>query len=234
MKNEQLVAHHKPRSPISEAYRMVRTNIQFANIDSNITSIVVTSATLGEGKSTTVANLATTFAQAGKKVIIVDCDLRKPTQHEIFGISKLEGLTTALLGEKPLNKIIVKTCIEGLDILPAGPIPPNPAEVLSSNLVKGLFEELENHYDVVLVDTPPVLAVTDAAILAGFLDGTILVLSSGGVKKDLAVQAKENLLKVKANILGAVLNKVTAETSGYYYYQQYYQADAPQEKARAM
>lgn len=234
MKNEQLIAHNKPRSPISEAYRMVRTNVQFTNIDSNITSIVVTSPTLGEGKSTTVANLATIFAQAGKRVIIVDCDLRKPTQHDIFGIKQLEGLTTALLGEKPLASIIVKTCIEGLDVLPAGPIPPNPAEILSSNLVKSLFEELESYYDVVLVDTPPLLAVTDAAILAGFLDGTILVLSSGGVKKDLAIQARENLLKVKANILGAVLNKVTSETSGYYYYNQYYQADAPTVKGRAM
>lgn len=209
------------KSPISEAYRTLRTNIQFMSVDSTIRKIMITSACPEEGKSFTVANLAVCIAQSGKTVLVVDADLRKPTQHKFFEVVNGEGLSVALTEVQAQNpdykSYIRETDIPSVKIITAGPIPPNPAELLGSQLMKHFVKVLSAQFDVILFDTPPILAVTDAAILAQEVDGVILVLASGKVNKDYAKRAKELLDQVGAKILGAVLNIVEMEASEYYY-----------------
>ena len=221
------------KSPISEAYRTLRTNIQFVSVESGIKKIMITSACPKEGKSFTVANLAVCMAQSGKSVLVVDADLRKPTQHKFFGVENGEGLSVALTEIQGLNpdfkSYIRETDVPGVRVITAGPIPPNPAELLGSKLMKHIVEVLSEQVDVLIFDTPPILSVTDAAILAQEVDGVILVLASGKVKKDYAKRAKELLDQVGAKILGAVLNKVKVETSEYYY--NYYEgSDKPRKR----
>lgn len=209
------------KSPSSEAYRMLRTNIQFVSVDSGIKKILITSACPEEGKSFTVANLAVCMAQSGKSVLVVDADLRKPTQHKFFGVENGEGLSVALTEVQAQNpdfkSYIRETDVPGVRVITAGPIPPNPAELLGSKIMKYFIEVISEQFDVVIFDTPPIIAVTDAAILAQVVDGVILVLASGKVYKEHAKRAKELLDQVGAKILGAVLNKVEMKASEYYY-----------------
>lgn len=225
-----LITLEQTKSPISEAYRTLRTNVQFTSVDSETKKIMVTSPGPGEGKSSTAANLAVSIAQSGKSIIVVDADLRKPTQHKLFGLDNREGLSVALVQDQDYREFIKETAVPGLMVLTAGPIPPNPAELVGSKRMKRLIEELSLEYDMVLIDTPPIIAVTDAAILAQEVDGVILVLASGEVNKEFAQKAKDQLDKVGAKILGAVLNKVDMKTGEYYYYYNYNASDDPKKK----
>ncbi len=222
--SEKLVTFINPKSPVAEAYRSLRTNIQFLGIDTPQRAIVVTSAGPGEGKSTTIANIAIAMAQAGKKVLLVDCDLRRPVVHKNFGLANTRGLTNILANNLPFAEVAQETEIEGLRIVTSGPIPPNPSELLGSMKMKDLINTFKEHVDFVFFDTPPVSAVTDAAVLSTQTDGVVLVLSAGEITRDAALHARTVLHNVNAHILGVVLNKVNVEKEqGYYYY--YYYGD---------
>lgn len=232
MKNRELIVHNNPKSPTSEAYRTLRTNIQFSNIDKNIKSIVVTSSGPGEGKSTVISNLSITMAQVDKKVLLIDADLRKPRIHKVFSLFNNNGLTTVLSENLDYKEVIISTGIGNLDILTSGPIPPNPAELLGSNKMKDFLEKIKEDYDVILLDAPPVGMVTDAAVLSTKCDGLILVCAVGQAIKEAAINAKELLQNVNANILGVVMNKVPTNEGGYYkyHYYNYYQAYCEEEE----
>ncbi|RAK19843.1 capsular exopolysaccharide synthesis family protein [Anoxybacillus vitaminiphilus] len=213
-----LITVQNPRSPISEQYRTIRTNIQFSFVDKTMRSLMVTSAGPSEGKSTTVANLAVTFAQQGKKVLLIDADMRKPTMHYTFHLNNIIGLTNVLTQSAALLSAYQATEVDNLFVLTSGPIPPNPAELLASKAMETFLEEVYKRFDLVIFDTPPVLAVTDAQILANKCDGTVLVVSSGKTEIEAAVKAKELLLSANAKLLGVVLNKKKQQQGQYYYY----------------
>lgn len=217
----KLITAIDPKSAISEQYRTIRTNIQFSSVDQEIRTIMVTSSGPAEGKSTTVANLAVVFAQQGKRVLLVDADLRKPTSHYTFNVTNTFGFTSVLTKQMTLEQAIRNTEVENLDVLTSGPIPPNPAELLASKAMDQFFNEVQQQYDVVLFDTPPVIAVTDAQILANKCDGTILVVFSGKTEKDQLVKAKELLQSAKGKLLGVVLNHKEIQGSSHYYYYYY-------------
>ncbi|WP_059173690.1 CpsD/CapB family tyrosine-protein kinase [Bacillus sp. FJAT-27445] len=214
----KLVTKFDPKSPISEQYRTIRTNIQFSSVDQQIHTLMVTSSAPGEGKSTTIANLAVTFAQQGKQVLLIDADMRKPTMHYTFNVSNTVGLTSVLSGQENLNKALRPSDIENLYILTSGPIPPNPSELLGSKAMKAFLEKAKEEFDMVLFDTPPVLAVTDAQILSNQCDGTILVVNSEKTEIEKATKSKELLLAAKANLLGVVLNNKKLDSKNQYYY----------------
>ncbi|AZU64494.1 CpsD/CapB family tyrosine-protein kinase [Neobacillus mesonae] len=214
----KLITAIAPKSPISEQYRTVRTNIQFSSIDNEIRTIMVTSSGPAEGKSTTVANLAVTFAQLGKKVLLVDADLRKPTVHHTFATENLFGFTTVLTKQRSLEKTVVATSESDLYILPSGPIPPNPAELLSSKSMEQFIEDAKELFDYVLFDTPPLLAVADPQIIANKCDGTILVVFSEKTEIESAKKGKELLQNAQSKLLGVVLNAKEAQKGDYYYY----------------
>ncbi len=217
-----LITHSKPKSPISEAYRVLRTNIQFSSIDKPLKVIAVTSTGPGEGKTTTVSNLAVTFAQSGSKTLVIDADLRKPTIHRAFGLLNTTGLTNVLVQHYDYTDCLHAYPEGALDLLLCGAIPPNPSELLSSIIMKNFIQKIRNDYDIIIIDTPPVGTVTDAAILSTIVDGTILVVSSGKIEYDSAARAKELLQKVNANIIGVVLNNLVKNAQGNYYYYYYY------------
>lgn len=209
-----LITVREPRAPAAEAYRTVRTNIQFSSLERQLHTILVTSSAPDEGKSTTLANLAVTMAQAEQRVIVVDCDLRRPSLHSIFGVSNESGLTT-LLVEKATAIALQPTGVDGLRILPTGPLPPSPADVLGSKRMEALIERLKGEADVVLFDAPPITAASDAAVLATRLDGVLLVARSGKTRRDRAREAVQLLQKVNAHIIGVVLTDARAEKGGY-------------------
>ncbi|MBF8984600.1 CpsD/CapB family tyrosine-protein kinase [Lutibacter sp. B2] len=219
MKN--LITLNNPKSPISEAYRTFRTNIQFSGFDKDLKTIVVTSSGLGEGKTTTISNLAITIAQSGSKVLLIDCDFRRPQVNKHFEMHNHAGLTNILVNQSTFKEVVKQTNIMGLEILTSGPKPPNPSELLGSNAMKEFIQEMLTEYDKVLIDAPPVGLVTDAAILSTFVDGTILVLAAGEVAIEQAQRAKELLQNVNANIIGVLLNKVSIAKSKYYKYYNY-------------
>ena len=211
------VVEDKPKSIAAEAYRTLRTNIQYSSFDKEIRSIAVTSAEPAEGKSTVAGNLALSFAQNDKKVILLDCDLRKPSVHKNFRISNIKGLSEVLLGKVDINDVIQKRN-DNLDVLTSGKIPPNPSEMLSSMAMTNLIEELKEKYEIIILDTAPLKAVTDAQILATKVDGTILVTRAERTKKEAVLEAKSLLEKVGANIIGTVLHAVENNKNKYYYY----------------
>jgi len=215
-----LITDLNPRSPISETYRSLRSNIEFSSIDREIRTLMLTSAGPAEGKSTTTANLAVTYAQAGKRVLVIDADLRKPTLHHTFGLTNRWGLTSVMVGQAPLEQAIQDINVENLWCLTAGPLPPNPSEMLASNKMTALIENLKKEFDIILFDTPPVIAVTDAQIVASKCDGVVLVIDYGNVKKEIALKAKQLLELAHANLLGVVINnkKHTKHKEYYYYY----------------
>lgn len=210
----------KPKSITAEAYRALRTNLGFADLDQDIRTILVSSPSPQDGKSTVTANLGIVLAQAGYKVIIVDCDLRKPMQHKIFSLDNHRGLTSHLVQQMPLENAVCKPPVENLTILTSGPVPPNPAELLNSQRVWDFWPVLLEHFDYVLVDSPPVLAVTDASILAPQMDGVIIVTRYGLTRKEQVREARDQFMKAKAHIIGVVLNqaKINASDNQYYYY----------------
>lgn len=220
-RDEELVVENHPKSVVAEAYRALRTNISFLSPDEPLKTIMVTSGGPVEGKSLTVANLGISFAQAGKKVIIIDADLRKPMQHRFFKLTNFDGLTSILTGEKEFSSVIRESGINNLKILTSGVTPPNPSELLGSKKMDSILEQAKEEADSVLVDVPPVIAVTDGLVLASKVDGVVLVVASQETHREMVAQAKENLEKVKANIVGTVLTKVPIESGGKYYYYYY-------------
>ncbi|ANC78803.1 capsular biosynthesis protein [Fictibacillus phosphorivorans] len=213
-----LITHRNPKSPIAEQYRTIRTNIQFSSIDKELKTLMITSSGPGEGKSTTVANLAVVLAQQEKRVLLIDTDLRKPTVHYTFKVSNIYGVTSILTRQTTLRETIVSSKIPNVDVLPSGPIPPNPSELINSKSMNDLIEEASRMYDYVLFDTPPLIAVTDGQLLAHHVDGVILVVSSGKTEIESATKAKELLENANAKIIGAVLNEKAARKEKYYYY----------------
>jgi capsular exopolysaccharide synthesis family protein len=216
----QLIVHQEAKSPIAEAYRTLRTNIQFVKAGEEVKTVMMTSAGPGEGKSTTAANLAVAMAQSGKKVVIIDCDLRKPVQHRIFGKMN-KGLTNYLVENIDPASLLVETEVDNLYILPSGPIPPNPSELLSSGKMLELLSYCKTQFDFVIVDAPPVVAVTDACVLASKIDGIILVLGAGQVRPEMAQKAKELITRANGHILGVILNRVEIDADHAYYYYYY-------------
>lgn len=214
----KLVAKYDPKSPISEQYRTIRTNIMYSSIDNEIRSIMVTSSGPGEGKSTTTANLAVVFAQQGKSVLLVDADLRKPTVHYTFKLNNVVGLTSILTNQTILKEAVSKADESNLYILSSGPVPPNPSELLGSKAMKSFMREALEEFDLIIFDTPPVLAVTDAQILGNLCNGSVLVVSSGKTEKESLLKTKEILTNSNGKLLGVVLNNKKADKKGNYYY----------------
>lgn len=223
---DRLIAAKSPRDPISEAYRVLRTNLNFSAIDGNLKTLLVTSSSPGEGKSTTAANLAVVMAQTGKRVILVDADLRRPIQHKIFSVANNQGLTTAILDNNtPVTYHLQKTKYPELQLMTSGPIPPNPAELLNSLRMTQVLEQFYQEADIVIFDTPPVLTVADATILAPRIDGSLVVVENGGTRRSALVQANERLQNTNSNVLGVVINKLNPSLIrgyGYYYKYHYY------------
>ncbi len=216
--NINLITLTDPRSEAAEAFRTLRTNLMFSSVENPISTLLVTAAAHSEGKSAVLANLAVTFAQSGNKTILVDSDLRKPSQHEIWGIDNSRGLTTMMLEDAALSTPpLVDTDIENLQILPTGALPPNPADVLSSQRMNEVIGVLKARAAYVLFDSPPVLAATDATLLGVKLDGTLLVIRAGNTRRDHAARAKEALERVHVRVVGSVLTNAPRENTGGYY-----------------
>ena len=215
-----LMVLKEPKSPVSEQYRTIRTNITYSSIDSEIKSVLFTSALPGAGKSTTAANVAIAFAQAGKRTVLLDADLRRPTTHYTFEVQNQRGLSTAIVNDIQAEEVVKTTKVENLDLITSGPIPPNPSELLASNKMTQFFKVLSMQYDMVIVDSPPILAVTDGQLLSKMVDGTILVSNVETNNRDSLTHAKELLEKADANMLGVVLNnkRIKDEGDSYYYY----------------
>lgn len=211
------IVENEPKSIAAESYRTLRTNIQYSSFDKEYKIIVVTSSEPEEGKSTVAGNLALSMAQDGKKVILIDCDLRKPSLHKKFKISNLVGLSDVIIGKTDLTGAIHRHS-KNLIILTSGKIPPNPSEMLSSKTMENLLETLKGAFDYIIIDTPPIQAVTDSQILSAKADGTILVVRAEKTKKDSVENAVDLLKKVNANIIGTVLNCLDMGRSKYYYY----------------
>ena len=216
-----IISYNDPKSVISEQYRAIRTNIEYSNVDQNTKTILVTSSDKNEGKTTTVSNLAVSFANLNKKVLLIDCDLRNPSIHKMFRLNNIYGLTDILAKDRAVDKCIQKTELENLYVLTAGSTPPNPAEILSSEKMKNLIEDLKNIYDYIFIDTPPIGLVTDAGVLSSFIDGVVLVVKSESVEKKYLEETKKKLDAVDARILGAILNSYKSEQKDYNYYSYY-------------
>lgn len=223
---EKIISIRKPKSPISESYRGIRTSIEFSNLDKEMKVINVTSSMQGEGKTTVIANLAVSFANLEKKVLLLEGDLRNPSVHRMFNISNINGLTDILLNNKNFAECVHCTDVKNLHILTCGAVPPNPSEILSSKKMKDFINELRGYYDYIFIDTPPIGVVTDAGIISTYSDGCVFVVGSKQCDIEMAKIAKKRLEDVGANIIGAVLNKFEAEGNGYNYYNYYYQHES--------
>jgi len=230
--DRQLVTWLHSKAPESEAYRTLRTNIQFSSVDKPVHTLLVTSSGPGEGKSTTAANLALVMAQTGQRVILVDTDLRRPVMHRIFGAPNNVGMTTALLSGDNiiLDQYLQATEVNNLSVLTSGPTPPNPSELLGSHRMAALIDRLSEAADIVIFDSPPVLAVTDAAVLGRQVDGVLLVVDAGKTRDQALNQATSELEKTGAHLLGVALNRLDNRSRGYYYYYYYYSDESGGQK----
>jgi non-specific protein-tyrosine kinase len=204
-----LITLTDPRSPAAEAYRTLRTNLTFfAALDRPVETLVVTSAAPNEGKAEVLANLAVTMAQGERRTILVDADLRRPGLHELFGVANDRGLTTMILEDEALDDPpLLEVGVDDLLLVPSGPLPPNPADVLGSSKMEQVIEVLNDRSDVILFDAPPVVAVTDAAVLGTKVDGVLLVVAAGRTRRDHVERVKDLLKRVNVRIIGAVLNE---------------------------
>ena len=230
----RLITHLDPKSPVAETYRTLRTNLQYSTIERELKILLMTSSGPKEGKSTTVANLAIAMAKAGKKVILLDADLRRPVIHSVFGHDKENGITNYLMGMVSYENLPKQTFLDNLWIVSSGSLPPNPSELLASKKMHDLLERLKKDYDRILIDSPPVIAVTDAAILSKEVDGTILVVAANQTNKDALQRAKGLLDNIKTNLIGLVLNGVDISGvygSYYYYYHHYYAKPGKKKKS---
>ena len=216
-RKNMLIVEQEPNSPISEQYKTIRTNIMFSSVDKPIKTLLFSSATPASGKSTTASNVAAAFAKAGNRTILVDADMRKPALHHIFGTRNNRGLSTAIVGGEDYFDMVKEVGEDGLELLTSGPIPPNPAELLHSKKMKTMLEDMSKEYDIVIIDSPPLLSVADAQIIGGNVDGAVLVTNVKDNNRDHLVKAKNLLMKSKSNILGVVLNRVDMRESNQYY-----------------
>ena len=228
--DRRLIIEEEPKSAVAEAYRTFRTNLQFVQTDKPVKSVLFTSAGPGEGKSSTAANTALALAQTGKRVILIDCDLRKPVQHRVFGVDR-RGLTNVLVGDLPIADALQTTRFDNLRVIASGPVPPNPSELLGSARMQTVLAELVLDADYVLVDSPPAVAMTDAALLASRVDGVVLVLEAGEIRPEMAQRARDQLQKAQGHILGVVLNRAEIEAEHAYYYYYYYSEEGREKKA---
>ncbi|MCD8892243.1 tyrosine-protein kinase [Staphylococcus nepalensis] len=214
-----LYVHEKPKSTISEKFRGIRSNIMFSNAENEIGSLLVTSEKPASGKSTISANIALTYAQAGYKTLIIDGDMRKPTQHYIFDLPNNSGLSNLIINKATYSDSIKESNVDNLAILTAGPTPPNPSELITSSKFETIFNELLDHYDFIVIDTPPVNTVTDAQVYAQTVKNCVLVIDAEKNNKIEVKKAKDLLNKSDGKLLGAVLNKMPVDkNSSYYYY----------------
>jgi capsular exopolysaccharide synthesis family protein len=230
----RLITYEDPKSPVSESYRSLRTNITYASADKKINSIIVSSPQPGEGKSTTVANLAIAFAQLRKRILLIDADLRKPVQHNVFDKPRGPGLSEYLIGEvEDFQSVIHSTKVEYLSLVTAGGLPPNPSELLGSDRMGKLIDRLEHEWDIVLFDSPPIVAVTDSSMISSEIDALVLVVKAGQTDRAAVDRALDTISNVRSPLIGAILNGANPETlagkySYYYsYYNYYYKSDEP-------
>jgi len=209
-----LITLTDPRSPAAEAYRTLRTNLTFAALDKPLETLIVTSAAPGEGKSTVLANLAITMAQGERRVVLVDADLRRPGLHEIFGVSNERGVTSTIVEQGALDDPpLVDVGLDNLQLLPSGPLPPNPADILGSRRMEQMIEALQARADVILFDAPPVVAVTDAAVLGTKVGGVLLVVSAGRTRREHVQRARDLLERVHVRLIGAVLDNAPRDVT---------------------
>ena len=222
--SSELITLKSPQAPEVEAYHTLRTNLLFSGLDKPLHSLLITSPLSESGKTTTVGNLGVTIARTGARVLIVDSDLRRPRLHRVFKVSNAQGLTSLMVDDNLLlEELIQKSGVENLYLLTSGPIPPNPSELLISRKFQEIMSTLKENFDFLILDSPPLLAVSDPALLSRYVDGTLLVIDFGRVPRDLAQKAREQLDNVKARIVGVLLNKIPANGQDYYY-QVYYQS----------
>ena len=217
-KARKLITVLDTKSLIAEQFRTIRANITFSMPDAYLKTILVTSSIPGEGKSTSAANLGVVFAHEGKKVLIVDADLRKPTLHQTFELINIAGISTVLSQQQSASNVIQETFVNGLDVVLSGPLPPNPSELLSSKAMDSFIKEMAQIYDLIIFDAPPLLSVSDAQLLANRCDGTLLIVSMGTSQKSDVLKAKDILTASKANILGVVMNNFIEPKNNYYRY----------------
>src|SRR5918997_609543 len=216
----RLVTIQEPNGVGSEAYRTLRTNLLYALVDNPPKVVVLTSPGQGEGKSTTCINLAVVLAQAAQSTLVLDCDLRRPVVHKFFGLRNLHGITDVLVGERSLDEVWHEP-VEGLKVIPAGPIPPNPVEILGSQRFSEFLASVRERFDYVLIDASPIGPVSDPVVLATQGDGVLLILDAQHTRKGSLRQAMRSLEAVDANVLGTVMNNVKVAGGGYYGYSSY-------------
>lgn len=226
-RSRELIINKSIKSPIVEAYKTLRTNIQFSMPDGGPRTILITSSGPSEGKSTTSANLAISIAQSNKRVLLVDADLRKSVVHRIFELPNLEGLTNILAENRDYKELVKPHVLENLDIITAGPKPPNPSELLGSRRMENFLELAKQEYDTIIIDSPPALPVADSAILSPLVDGVIIVSAYGQATFDGVHRTRSMLERAGAKILGVVLNRIPASQAGSHYYYYYYEEDRP-------
>lgn len=223
LKNKNLVALKHQKSPATEAFRTIRTNLQFMSPDQELKVIMVTGSGTGIGKSTVAANLALTFSMTGKKTLLIDTDMRKAKIHKLFNLPNFQGLSTLLSGQSSnLEELIKEDDQSGIYLLSAGPTPPNPSEMIDSQKMEELLQQCRSRTDYIIIDAPPLLPVTDAVLLSQKVDGVVLVTAAHESKKEVFLKGLERLQQVNANILGSVLNKYPLNKSSYYSYENYY------------
>lgn len=221
-KKPEMMTLHSPKSTASEAYRGIRTSILFSSAENEPKVILVSSAGPQEGKTITATNLAITMAQSGNKVIMLDCDMRRPKIHKIFGINRDRGMTNLLVGNQDIKGTLFHTELPNLDVIPCGPIPPNPSEIVGSVRMKKLLDVLREKYTRIIIDSPPITAVTDAVVLAKSTDGMVLVIRASDTAREIVKNGLDQIQAVGGHVLGAILNGVDMGSDGYYYYQYYY------------
>jgi polysaccharide biosynthesis transport protein len=221
----ELIVHHRPLSGVSEAARSIRTNLMFMNPDKPFKKILVSSAAPAEGKTTVACSIAIAFAQGGQRVCIVDCDLRRPRLHRIFVRAGDAGVTSVLVGQATLDEVAKPTSIPNLWSIPAGPLPPNPADLLHSERFRNFICDLSDRFDRIIIDSPPIIAVTDSAIISTLVDAAVFVIRAFKTGKYLSAQGLRSLRDVEAPVVGAVLNAVDINHHEYNYYYFYYKRD---------
>jgi len=228
-----LLCFRNPKSPITEAYRAIRTSILFASPeDKPLKNILITSSFPQEGKSFTTSNISTIFSQVNERIILLDIDMRRPKIHKLFGLEQGNGLSNFLTGNISLDSIIKTTSVPNLSMITSGTIPPNPSELLTSAKIRLLFEDLKAKFDRIIIDSPPILSAADTSLLANMVDGVILVVKGGSTRIDAVVRAKQKLLEARAKIIGVIINNLDPEKEDRYYYYHYYASEEDKQSKR--